>query len=113
MLNRFILVVVLAPIAVVLIALAVANRGAVPFTFDPFDPGNPALTIQAPLFIMLFVAFGLGMIVGSIATWLKQGRYRKMSRQRGLEAQAARDAAARKAKAPQPATGTALARSGS
>lgn len=113
MLNRFILVVVLAPIAIVLIALAVANRGAVAFTFDPFDPGDPALTIQAPLFIMLFLAVGLGMIVGSIATWLKQGHYRKMARQRGLEAQAARDAAARKAEAAQPATGTALARGGS
>lgn len=113
MLNRFILIVVLVPIAVVLIALAVANRGLVPFTFDPFDPGNAALTIQVPLFILLFLAIALGMVVGSTATWLKQGRYRRMARQRGLEAQAARDAAARKAKTVQPVSGTGLARLGS
>ena len=36
-----------------------------------------------PLFVLLFAALGLGMIVGSLATWLKQGRYRKLARQRG------------------------------
>lgn len=92
MFNRFILVVVLVPLAIILIALAVANRGAVSFTLDPFNPGNPALTLELPLFVLLFVALGLGMIVGSLATWVKQGRYRKMARQRGLEAEALRKA---------------------
>ncbi len=95
MLNRIILVVVLVPLAVVLVALAVANRGAVPFTLDPFNPGNPALTAAVPLFIPIFVALALGLIVGSTVTWLKQGHYRKLARQRGLEAQAARDAMTR------------------
>ena len=87
MFNRFILVVVLVPLAVILIALAVANRGPVAFTLDPFHPGNPALTLNLPLFIFLFVALGVGMIVGSMATWVKQGRYRKLARQRGIEAE--------------------------
>jgi hypothetical protein len=95
MFNRFILVVIFVPLAIVLIALAVANRSPALFTLDPFNPGNPALTIQMPLFFLLFAALGLGLIVGSAATWLKQGHYRKLARQRGLEAQAARDAAAR------------------
>lgn len=93
MFNRFMLVVVFVPLAIVLIALAVANRGFVSFTLDPFNPGNPALTIETPMFILLFAALAAGMIVGSMATWFKQGRYRKAARQRGLEAQAARDAA--------------------
>jgi hypothetical protein len=111
MFNRFMLVLVLVPIAVVLIALAVANRGMTPFTLDPFNPGNPALTREMPLFVLLFAALGLGMIIGSVATWFKQGTYRKVARQRGLEAQAARDRDARdrrRAVAP----GTALPKPG-
>ncbi|MGO4841903.1 DUF1049 domain-containing protein, partial [Rhizobiaceae sp. 2RAB30] len=49
MLNRFILIVVFVPLAIILIALAVANRGAVAFTLDPFNPGNPGLTMHLPL----------------------------------------------------------------
>jgi len=102
MFNRFVLVVVLVPLAVILIALAVANRGPVAFTLDPFNPGNPGLTLQLPLFFLLFAALVVGMIIGSLATWFKQGRYRKLAKQRGLEAQAARDAAAREARSTAP-----------
>ncbi|TIN32208.1 MAG: DUF1049 domain-containing protein, partial [Mesorhizobium sp.] len=69
MFNRVMLVVVFVPLAVILIALAVANRGLVAFTLDPFHPGNPALTLNLPLFILLFLALAIGMIVGSMATW--------------------------------------------
>ncbi|PHP68717.1 DUF1049 domain-containing protein [Zhengella mangrovi] len=85
MLNRLVTVLILVPVAVVLIALAVANRGAVPFTLDPFNPGNPVLTVQWPLFAYLFLALVLGMVIGSFATWWTQGRYRKQARQRGRE----------------------------
>lgn len=90
MLNRILLIVVVVPVAIVLVALAVANRTPVPFTMDPFNPGNPALTIQTPLFVLLFAAIAFGMIVGSIATWLRQGRYRKLARQRRQEAESLR-----------------------
>jgi uncharacterized integral membrane protein len=86
MLNRFVLIAVFVPLAIVLVALAVANRGAISFTLDPFNPGNPALTWQMPLFVLLFAAMVVGMIVGSLTTWIKQGRYRRLARQRGREA---------------------------
>ena len=47
MYNRFVLIVVFVPLAIILIALAVANRELVAFTLDPFNPGNPALTLNA------------------------------------------------------------------
>lgn len=97
MLNRFLLIVVFVPLAIVLIALAVANRESVAFTVDPFNPGNPALTANLPLFIYLFLAVALGMVVGSLATWIRQGRYRKLARQRGIEAESLRQASGRKA----------------
>ena len=100
MFNRFMLVVVLVPLAVILIALAVANRGPVAFTLDPFHPGNPALTLTLPLFIVLFLAIALGMVVGSMATWVKQGHYRKLARQRGIEAENLRQAVSRAPASP-------------
>jgi uncharacterized integral membrane protein len=95
MLNRFVLIAVFVPLAIVLVALAVANRGPASFTLDPFNPGNPALTWQMPLFVLLFAAIAVGMLVGSLATWVKQGRYRKLARQRGQEAEALRRQAVR------------------
>ncbi len=49
------------------------------------------------------------MLIGSLATWFKQGRYRKLARQRGLEAQAARDATTRQ---PRAGSATALPKPG-
>lgn len=101
MFNRILLIVVFVPLAVILIALAVANRAPVAFTVDPFNPGNPALTLTLPLFIYLFLALAVGMIVGSFATWFRQGRYRKLARQRGMEAESLRQAVKTTPAAPQ------------
>jgi uncharacterized integral membrane protein len=95
MYNRILLVVVFVPLAIVLVALAVANRELVPFTLDPFHPGNPALTIELPLFVFLFLALLVGLLVGSAATWLRQGRYRRLARDREKEVRSLRDAAIR------------------
>lgn len=80
MFNRILTVVVFIPLAIVLIALAVANRAPVDFTLDPFHPGNPGLTLSLPLFVLLFGALALGLVLGSMATWFRQGRYRKAAR---------------------------------
>jgi uncharacterized integral membrane protein len=96
MVNRFIIIVILVPVAIALIALAVANRAPVSFTLDPFNPGNPALTVTQPLFALLFAALVLGLLIGGIATWLNQGRYRKLARQRSHEIESLRKSAARR-----------------
>ncbi len=87
MLNRIIVVVIFVPVAILLVALAVANRQMTSFTLDPFNPGNAALSLQMPLFVMLFLALILGMVIGGVAAWLKQGRYRKEARTRRREVQ--------------------------
>lgn len=79
--RKFVGLAIYLPIAIILIALAVANRAWVPFTIDPFNPGNPALTFEAPLFVLLFLTMILGMFLGSIATWMRQAPYRKMARE--------------------------------
>lgn len=89
--NRILVFVVFLPLAVVLIALAVANRTSVPFTIDPFNPGNPALTVHLPLFVFLFAALALGLMLGAVITWIRQGQYRKLARQRGAEVRSLRN----------------------
>lgn len=107
MLNRIVVVVVIVPVAIILIALAVANRAPATFTLDPFNPGNPGLTLQLPLFVMLFLALGLGMVVGSMATWWKQGRYRREARLKAREVETLMSELSQRrqaqAPAPQPA----------
>lgn len=100
MVNRLIVLLVLVPIALVLIALAVANRAPAAFTLDPFNPGNPSLTATQPLFVLMFAALVFGLVIGGCATWLKQGYYRRLARERGQEIQRLRDSAARPARAP-------------
>ncbi len=89
--NRFLTWVVFVPVAVVIVALAVANRAPAPFTIDPFNPGNPGLTVQLPLFVYLFAALVVGLVVGSVATWLRQGRHRRAARESQAEARALRE----------------------
>jgi uncharacterized integral membrane protein len=95
MIKRIVTIVVIVPVAIVLIALAVANRTLVPFTLDPFNPGDPGLTLALPLFVYLFLALLIGVLIGSAATWLRQGRYRRMARRHAEEARSLRDEAAR------------------
>lgn len=84
--KRVITIVILVPLAVVLIALSVANRETVGLTIDPFNPGNPALTYQAPLFIWLFGTLIFGALIGAAITWLTQGKHRRRERRYKKEA---------------------------
>ncbi len=90
MFRRFFWVVVMIPLAIILIALSVANRNIVPFTIDPFTPGNPTLTFSAPLFMYLFASLAVGLILGSVITWLAQGHYRVNARRAAAEVVALR-----------------------
>ncbi len=99
--KRIILVVILVPLAVILITLAVANRSLVPFTFDPFHPGDPSLTVALPLFVWIVASLAVGVALGGAATWMRQGAYRSLARRNGREAEALRrQAAAAKAAPP-------------
>jgi uncharacterized integral membrane protein len=102
MLNRLLIVLVLAPLAIILISFAVANREMVALTLDPFNPGNPALTYNTPLFLLIFAALTIGLIIGGVATWVGQGRYRTQARQRALEAEALKQSQARMVKTVPP-----------
>lgn len=88
MTNRLLTLLIALPVAVILIVLSVANRSAVSITLDPFNPGNPALTYTAPLFLWVLGALLTGIIIGGLLIWFTQGRHRKLARKRKAETDA-------------------------
>ena len=84
--KKIVNIVVLVPIAIVLIVLSVANRQTVTLALNPFNPADSVLSASAPFFLFLFLAVILGMVIGSMATWFSQGKYRKRARNEAHEA---------------------------
>ena len=114
-LAKFFKLLILVPIAVVIIAFAIANRQVVSISFDPFsDPETSAALLTAPLFILLFLTLIIGVVIGGVATWFTQGINRRRARHAEDEADRWRAEAQRAREAPPvvvPATGRGLVRS--
>lgn len=84
--RRFLQLVLLVPLAVILIVFAVANRQGVLVSLDPFSPGDPALGLTLPLFVIVFGVLLIGVLVGGIAAWASQGHWRAEARSSRAEA---------------------------
>jgi uncharacterized integral membrane protein len=79
-LRKVVAWVTLVPLAVVIIAFAVANRQDVTVSLDPFNPAVPAASVTKPLFVVILAVLIVGVIVGGIAAWLRQTRWRRTAR---------------------------------
>lgn len=86
MLKRFLWGVLAIPVALVMVTLAVANRTPVRLVLDPFKPETSDLAIQLPLYAYLLGALIVGVVLGGLATWLTQGRWRKTARSKSQDA---------------------------
>jgi lipopolysaccharide assembly LapA-like protein len=84
--RKLILALVVVPLGVVLIALAVVNREPAVLILDPFGGTEPNLSLQAPFFLFLLGAFAFGLVVGGMASWLNQGKWRRTAREEAREA---------------------------
>jgi uncharacterized integral membrane protein len=91
MFRKILTAVIVIPLAVIIIAFAVANRQAVTVSFDPFSAAHPAYAVTVPLFILLFVVLILGVIVGGIAAWLNQSAWRRTARKLDADMRALHD----------------------
>jgi uncharacterized integral membrane protein len=80
MFRRIVTAVILVPLAVIIVAFAVANRQSVTVSFDPFSAASPAYAATLPLFVLIFVLVILGVVVGGIAAWMRQARWRRTAR---------------------------------
>jgi len=86
MIRKLIFLFVALPVAIFLIVLSVANRHEVTLGLDPFNSATPVFSVTLPFFVYLFGACLLGMIIGSMATWYTQGKYRKSAKARQSDA---------------------------
>jgi uncharacterized integral membrane protein len=85
-LKRFLWVVLALPAALILVTLAVANRQPVRLVLDPFRPEAPLLAMELPLYAYMLGALIAGVVLGGVATWMTQGRWRKTARSKSQDA---------------------------
>ena len=81
MLRRILRWVVGLPIAIIVVAFAVANRQWITVSLDPFSKDAPFASINIPLWSLFFCGVFFGLIAGWIACWVAQGKWRKTARQ--------------------------------
>ena len=102
---RLLKFIVIAPLAILFLIFAFANRHFVTVSFDPFSSGDvPAFAIPAPLFAVIIAARAIGVVLGGVVTWIGQGKHRRAARALRVEAQKLKTdlQAANKAVAPAP-----------
>jgi uncharacterized integral membrane protein len=81
MFRKIVTAIIVVPLAAVMIAFAVANRETVTVSFDPFSAASPAYAATLPLFAVILLVLIVGVVVGGVAAWLRQGKWRRAARQ--------------------------------
>jgi uncharacterized integral membrane protein len=87
-LRKIVTAIVVVPPAVVIVAFAVANRQTVTVSFDPFSAVSPAYAATLPLFVIVFAVLILGVVIGGIAAWIRQSKWRRTARRLDSEVRA-------------------------
>jgi uncharacterized integral membrane protein len=80
LLRKLVTALIVIPLAIVIIAFAVANRQSVTVSFDPFSASAPAAVVTLPLFALVILLLIVGVVVGGTAAWLGQGGGRRAVR---------------------------------
>jgi uncharacterized integral membrane protein len=88
--RKFFTALVVIPLGIIFIVFAVANRHLVTVSFDPFNSVNSSLAVTMPLFVVIIAVAILGVAAGGSATWFRQRRWRRASRQHEADARRAR-----------------------
>ena len=84
--RKFFTALVVIPLGIFFVIFAVANRHLVTVSFDPFNSVTPTVAVTLPLFVVIIAVAMLGVIAGGMATWFRQGRFRRAARQSEAEA---------------------------
>jgi uncharacterized integral membrane protein len=79
-LRKIVAAVILIPLAIVIVAFAVANRQIVTVSLDPFSPEHPASSVTLPLFALVIGLLIVGVLIGGAASWLRHGNLRRTAR---------------------------------
>ena len=84
--RKFFSALILVPLGILLVMFAVANRQMITVSFDPLDTVAPAFKQELPLYALIFALVGVGVLIGGIASWLKQQKWRSRARRAEAEA---------------------------
>ena len=104
MLRKLVAAVIFLPLAIVMVAFAVANRQPATVSLDPFDGAEPAASVTLPLFALIVLTLIVGVLIGGAASWLRQGKWRGAARRFERDLRHLRDkVAALEGQAGQPA----------
>ena len=74
--RRVLAWIILAPVATAALLFAVANRRWVTVSLDPFSADAPAYALDLPMFLVIFAALILGVIIGGISVWFGKIHWR-------------------------------------
>lgn len=80
---RFLRLIFVIALAAILVAVALANRetvtlSAFPANFGQYLGGRWA--VDLPLFLVIFLAFAVGMLAGLVWEWLRESHIRRQAR---------------------------------
>jgi uncharacterized integral membrane protein len=89
--GKIVTALIVVPLAVIIIAFAVANRQMVTVSFDPTSSTNPAYAATVPLFVLIFIVIIVGVVIGGIAAWLRQSPWRRTARKLDADVRALHD----------------------
>jgi uncharacterized integral membrane protein len=84
--RKFLTALVVIPLGIFFVIFAVANRHLVTVSFDPFNSATPTVAVTLPLFVVIIAVAMLGVLAGGMATWFRQGRFRRAARHSEAEA---------------------------
>ncbi len=63
---------VVVPVVAFAAVVAVSNRAEILFSLDPFSPDAPAFALRMPLFLLVFLSFFLGVVLGGLTVWWRR-----------------------------------------
>jgi hypothetical protein len=76
LLRKLVAAIILVPLAVVIIAFAVANRHSVTVSFDPFSSNEPAASVTLPLFALVILMLRAVSSANWVASAIRSPRRR-------------------------------------
>ncbi|MFC1673906.1 lipopolysaccharide assembly protein LapA domain-containing protein [Pseudomonadota bacterium] len=83
--RRIISALILVPAGVAVVVFALHNKGPLALDLWPFG-----LTVEMPLYLVLALVLGAGVVLGGVVSWSGQGRVRANLRDKIYEAEVAR-----------------------
>ena len=79
-------------LGLLILFFALANRGSVKISLDPFPGGGLNVpSFEAPLFLVVLTSAALGVIAGGASSWLSHREVRRVAKRAQAEAAKAKE----------------------